>query len=444
MKSSATRRTHQNGDRAPSTAVSVRDYGAVGDGQTDDTAAIQSAFSSNATKVTIHPGVYRVTSALFVPSGKTIIASQEAHIILDGDECPCLLTNARKGYVDEDISICGGIWDAADSGSPAMDFTRVRGLRLDDITTANATGSHIRLSSVDGFDIRRVHFNRKEAKACDDGLHLAGCCRNGRVADMTTSDGAICGSLVALSADSSSETPHIPCPICGPIENISFRDLDAGCCQSAIRLRSTRSTIRNIRFENVANGATRLAIGDHVGDWRKLMPADIGHLDNIVFDDLSINSEQVKPKRSGERIRTHILLEDGEFLITSPFGERTHPVTGEVASFHSGVDGALWDGRMLVETGICAWDDAVVAAAEEGDALAGTHVTLDHGHGLVTKYLHMEDGSLRVKAGDHVRKGDLLGRMGRTGRSTGEHLHFQVEKDGTPVDPMPYLRRDSR
>ena len=427
MKSSATRRTHQNGDRAPSTAVSVRDYGAVGDGQTDDTAAIQSAFSSNATKVTIHPGVYRVTSALFVPSGKTIIASQEAHIILDGDECPCLLTNARKGYVDEDISICGGIWDAADSGSPAMDFTRVRGLRLDDITTANATGSHIRLSSVDGFDIRRVHFNR-----------------NGRVADMTTSDGAICGSLVALSADSSSETPHIPCPICGPIENISFRDLDAGCCQSAIRLRSTRSTIRNIRFENVANGATRLAIGDHVGDWRKLMPADIGHLDNIVFDDLSINSEQVKPKRSGERIRTHILLEDGEFLITSPFGERTHPVTGEVASFHSGVDGALWDGRMLVETGICAWDDAVVAAAEEGDALAGTHVTLDHGHGLVTKYLHMEDGSLRVKAGDHVRKGDLLGRMGRTGRSTGEHLHFQVEKDGTPVDPMPYLRRDSR
>lgn len=444
MKSSATRRTHSGGGRAPNEVVSVIDFGAVGDGQTDDTAAIQSALSSDASKVTIPFGEYRITSTLLIPSDKTIVASNEAHIILDACDCPSLIANAREGYVDKGISIFGGIWDASHTGRLAMDFNRVRGLSLEGVTAANATGSQIRLSSVDGFNMSRIRFAGKVSRPCNDGLHVAGCCRNGRVVDMATSGDATCGSLVALCADAPTEDMSLPCPICGPIENLDFRDLDAGSCEAAIRLRSTRSTIRNIRFANVVNGLTRLTIGDHAGNWRKLKPADVSHLDNISIDDQSIHSELVEPTRTGERIRTHILLEDGEFLVTSPFGERTHPVTGEVASFHSGVDGALWDGRMLVETGICAWDDAVVVAAKEGDALAGTHVTLDHGSGLVTKYLHMEDGSLRVKAGDHVRKGDLLGWMGRTGRSTGEHLHFQVEIDGTPVDPMQYLRRDSR
>ena len=139
------------------------------------------------------------------------------------------------------------------------------------------------------------------------------------------------------------------------------------------------------------------------------------------------------------RFRTHLLRGPGEFLVTSPFGPRRHPVTGEEGVPHLGIDGALWDGHSLVETDICAWDDGTVAEALDSDGPAGTHVAIDHGGGLVTRYFHLERRSLRVAPGDRVRRGQPLGYMGRTGRATGEHLHFQMERDGVPVDPMPAL-----
>ncbi len=139
------------------------------------------------------------------------------------------------------------------------------------------------------------------------------------------------------------------------------------------------------------------------------------------------------------RVRTPVLLDPGEFLATSVFGRRTHPVTGETSSFHAGMDGALWNGRMLLETGICAWRDGVVAEAADTDGPAGTCVTIDHGDGFVSRYFHLEKGSLRVAPGNRIRMGALLGWMGRTGCATGEHLHFQLEHDGEPVDPLPFL-----
>ena len=149
---------------------------------------------------------------------------------------------------------------------------------------------------------------------------------------------------------------------------------------------------------------------------------------------------QAAKYRDAPRVRSCILLDPGEFLVTSPFGCRIHPVTGEPESFHSGIDGALWNGRMLLETGICAWRDGVVSTAADSNGPAGTCVAIDHGDGLVSRYFHLEHGSLRVARGDRVRAGSLLGWMGKTGRATGEHLHFQVEQDAIPVNPMPLLR----
>ncbi len=147
---------------------------------------------------------------------------------------------------------------------------------------------------------------------------------------------------------------------------------------------------------------------------------------------------QAEKYRNAPRFRTPILLDPGEFLVTSEFGERTHPVTGETA-FHAGIDGALWNGRMLLETGICAWRDGTVIEAAETNGPAGTCVAIDHGDGLVSRYYHLERGSLRVSGGDAVREGTILGWMGKTGRATGEHLHFQLERDGEPIDPMSLL-----
>ena len=150
---------------------------------------------------------------------------------------------------------------------------------------------------------------------------------------------------------------------------------------------------------------------------------------------------QAAKYRDAPRVRTSILLDPGELLVTSPFGLRPHPVTGEPETFHAGIDGALWNGRMLLETGIC---DGIVIEAAETDGPAGTCAVIDHGDGLVSRYFHLERGSLVVASGDHVRVGTLLGWMGKTGRATGEHLHFQLERNGEPIDPMPYLVASSK
>lgn len=69
---------------------------------------------------------------------------------------------------------------------------------------------------------------------------------------------------------------------------------------------------------------------------------------------------------------------------------------------------------------------------------AGNYIIIDHGDGLVTKYMHHEE--LYVKKGQQVTKGQQIGLSGTTGNSTGNHLHFQVEENGVAVDPMLYLK----
>jgi murein DD-endopeptidase MepM/ murein hydrolase activator NlpD len=68
----------------------------------------------------------------------------------------------------------------------------------------------------------------------------------------------------------------------------------------------------------------------------------------------------------------------------------------------------------------------------------GQHIIISHTEGLSTLYAHMSE--IYVKAGDKVTRGQVLGRMGSTGRSTGTHLHFEVRRNGTPVDPRPFLK----
>lgn len=117
--------------------------------------------------------------------------------------------------------------------------------------------------------------------------------------------------------------------------------------------------------------------------------------------------------------------------ITGSFGERIDPFNGEGA-FHSGVDIAAPYG-----TPILAPADGVV---EFADTLGGygRSILVDHGHGITTRYGHL--ASFAVVAGQHVRRGDILGYVGLSGRSTGPHLHYEVRINDTPVNPHKYLR----
>ncbi|KAI7261086.1 hypothetical protein KC345_g9905 [Hortaea werneckii] len=127
------------------------------------------------------------------------------------------------------------------------------------------------------------------------------------------------------------------------------------------------------------------------------------------------------------------LLPVGSARISSPYGVRTHPVTGEVGKMHTGTDFAVPQG-----TDIHAAEAGTVLVAEWWSGY-GYCVIIDHGGGVWTLYGHIREGGIKVKPGDKVARGETIAESGATGRVTGPHLHFEVRIDGKPVDPMPYL-----
>lgn len=118
--------------------------------------------------------------------------------------------------------------------------------------------------------------------------------------------------------------------------------------------------------------------------------------------------------------------------ITSSFGERTDPFAGDEGEFHRGIDIAAPSGTAIHATG-----DAVVATAGWGTGY-GREVVLDHGHGITTLYAHM--ASITVTPGETISRGQVIGYVGLTGRSTGAHLHYEVRIHDTPVNPHRYMR----
>jgi murein DD-endopeptidase MepM/ murein hydrolase activator NlpD len=120
--------------------------------------------------------------------------------------------------------------------------------------------------------------------------------------------------------------------------------------------------------------------------------------------------------------------------LTSDYGTRIHPVLGGRRA-HKGVDLAA-----PVGTPIYATADGVVGRADWFSSY-GLYVSIEHGGNLQTRYGHMS--RLNVAAGQQVRKGDIIGFVGSTGRSTGPHLHYEVRVAGEAVNPLPYLQMDS-
>ena len=123
-------------------------------------------------------------------------------------------------------------------------------------------------------------------------------------------------------------------------------------------------------------------------------------------------------------------LPRGVYTITSYYGYRKDPFTGKTA-YHDGYDFACAKG-----TEIYAADDGTVVIAKYNGGY-GNCVTINHGGGIMTLYGHCS--SLNVVSGQQVKRGDVIAYVGSTGRSTGNHLHFGVYKNGVLTDPAPYI-----
>ncbi len=117
--------------------------------------------------------------------------------------------------------------------------------------------------------------------------------------------------------------------------------------------------------------------------------------------------------------------------VSGSFGERIDPFNGEGA-FHSGIDISAPFGH-----GVIAPADGVVLFA---DFLGGygRAIIVDHGHGITTRYGHL--ASFAVMPGQYIHRGETIGYVGLSGRSTGPHLHYEVRINDTPVNPHKYLR----
>ncbi len=113
--------------------------------------------------------------------------------------------------------------------------------------------------------------------------------------------------------------------------------------------------------------------------------------------------------------------------VASPFGYRIHPTLG-IRKLHTGVDLSVPQG-----TQVHVVEEGVVRRASE-DAVNGRVLIIDHGRGVTTAYCH--NSELLVKVGQRVKRGELISLSGNTGRSTGPHLHYQLELSSQPVDPL--------
>jgi murein DD-endopeptidase MepM/ murein hydrolase activator NlpD len=121
-------------------------------------------------------------------------------------------------------------------------------------------------------------------------------------------------------------------------------------------------------------------------------------------------------------------------FLSSPFGYRTHPVTGETEKMHLGIDltAPKW-------TPIRASANGRVETVANSETM-GKYVAIDHGNGIVTRYGHMVMPF--VREGQMVSRFDVIGYMGSTGRTTGNHLHYEVWVNGVAVNPIYYILPD--
>lgn len=116
--------------------------------------------------------------------------------------------------------------------------------------------------------------------------------------------------------------------------------------------------------------------------------------------------------------------------VTAGFGERMDPLNGE-GEFHAGMDIAAPRGTIVKSTA----DGIVLSAAP--DAGYGNAILVDHGSGITTKYGHLS--KIFVIVGQEIKRGQVIGAVGTTGKTTGPHLHYEVHVQDTPVNPAKYL-----
>ncbi|WP_251357999.1 M23 family metallopeptidase [Kangiella sp. TOML190] len=169
----------------------------------------------------------------------------------------------------------------------------------------------------------------------------------------------------------------------------------------------------NAQYEDVASTLSQLE--NNILQKEQQLSA----LEAIVFDK-DINAEQ---KISGRPIV--------KGWLSSPYGNRADPFTGK-KDWHPGIDFAALAGSEVIATA------AGVVTTVGSKSGYGKFIEINHGDGFSTRYAHNKE--LLVKKGDMVKKGQVIAKVGNTGRSTGPHVHYEIMKNGRKLNPYRYIK----
>jgi len=152
---------------------------------------------------------------------------------------------------------------------------------------------------------------------------------------------------------------------------------------------------------------------------------------SVSFDQLKTVAGEQKDKMA--RIPSILPINIKDYTMSSGYGYRRDPIYG-TTKFHAGLDFAAATGTPVFATA-----DAVVVSAERRSSY-GNCIDLDHGYNYLTRYAHLSQ--ILVKPGQQIKRGELIGKVGSTGKSTGSHLHYEVRFKGEPQNPVNYYFMD--
>lgn len=149
------------------------------------------------------------------------------------------------------------------------------------------------------------------------------------------------------------------------------------------------------------------------------------------FDQLKVAAGEQKEKIA--HIPSVMPINVADYTMSSGYGYRSDPVYG-TTKFHAGLDFAANMGTPVFATG-----DGVVASADRRSGY-GNCIDISHGYNYLTRYAHLSE--ILVRPGQNVKRGDLIGKVGSTGKSTGPHLHYEVRFKDEPQNPVNYYFMD--
>jgi polygalacturonase len=289
---------------APSATRRVQDFGAKGDGVSDDTAALQRALDGGNATVVIPARTYLIRAALQLDSNTTVRADPQAVIRLAdhaGNSVHVfLLKNRDEQAGNHDLKIEGGIWDGNNVNNPrglptelpcytgaGMNFINVQRLTLQKLVIRNPETYAIRATHLTDFRIEDIGFDFSVTRANQDGVHLNGFCERGVIRNLTAlSPYATNDDMVALNADDGDGAIFVSQQgmVSGPIRDITVEHLRAPSAFSFVRLLSSQSPLENITISDVEGGCRFYAV--NMDRWK--FPAGGGKIRNVTLRNFKV------------------------------------------------------------------------------------------------------------------------------------------------------------